>query len=71
MDSDPQTEGNSLEVATFHADGSFADVQGDGTVLLGVWEATGPTTATLTFTSYQADDNDMFAGGYTVERRSR
>src|SRR5262245_42982368 len=66
VDSDPETEGNALETAVFNADGSFVNAQADGTIALGVWEATGATTATLTFSQYYADDNDQGAGGFTV-----
>jgi hypothetical protein len=44
----------------FTDDGGYIDVDCEGTVILGTWEPTGETTATMTFTSYDE------AGGYRV-----
>ena len=65
VDNDPAAENNVPENITFTSDGTLIDVQGSDTAL-GVWEATGATNANVMFTLYYGDDNDVFAGGYTV-----
>ncbi len=65
VDNDPETDSNLPELISFSSDGTLVDVQGTE-VTLGVWEPTGPSTATVTFSLYWADDNDEYAGGSMV-----
>jgi hypothetical protein len=65
VDNDPAVENNLPENITFTSDGALVDVQGSESAL-GVWAATGATTATVTFSEYQGDDSGGFAGGYMV-----
>jgi hypothetical protein len=65
VDNDLESDSNLPENISFTSDGTLVDVQGTE-VLLGVWEPTGPSTANLTFTQYEADDNGDYAGGYTI-----
>jgi hypothetical protein len=43
------------DLFSLHADGTYTEARADGTVRLGVWNATGPTTATLTIEAYSRD----------------
>lgn len=65
VDNDPSADNNVPENVTFSSDGTLIDVQGSD-VYLGVWEATGPTTANVIFNQYISDDEGAFAGGFTV-----
>jgi hypothetical protein len=65
VDSDLSSDTNLPENISFSSDGILVDVQGSE-VILGVWEPTGPSTATATFTQYAADDNGDYAGGFTA-----
>ncbi len=49
-------EGDQPESVVFSADGGYVDVDSEGTVLLGVWEPTGDTTANLTITAYDQEE---------------
>jgi hypothetical protein len=49
-----------------HADGTYVEANADGSVRLGVWEPTSPTTATLTITAYSRDAAGASAGGITI-----
>jgi len=65
VDSDSSSDINVPENMIFSSDGTLVDVQGSD-VTVGVWEATGPSTATITFSAYFTDDNGDYNGGYTV-----
>lgn len=65
VDNDPDSDTNLPETISFSSDGTLVDVQGSD-VTLGVWQPTGPSTATVTFTQYWADDNGDYAGGSVV-----
>lgn len=65
VDNDPTAEDNLPENITFTSDGTLIDVQGSETAL-GVWAATGATTANVTFSAYQGDDSGAYYGGYMV-----
>jgi hypothetical protein len=54
------------DIVTFHADGTATDVESDGSVQVGGWEATGPNTAALTFWSIESDENDEVFGMVTI-----
>ncbi len=49
-----------------HADGTYIEANADGSVRLGVWEPTGPTTATLTIVAYSRDAAGASLGGITI-----
>jgi hypothetical protein len=58
--SDPEGEPS---LVAFTADGIFVDVESDS-IGLGVWEATGPTSAALTFTGQNPPDEG--GGSFTI-----
>ena len=45
--------------AIFHDDGSYIEVDADGSTGIGSWEATGPTTADVTFMYHFLDDGGV------------
>lgn len=54
------------DIVAFHADGTVTDTEADGSVQVGGWEATGPTTAAVTFWGIESDENGTFAGAVTI-----
>ncbi len=46
------------DVFIFGSDGTYIEQDADGTTQLGAWEATGPTTATLTVVAFESEDED-------------
>lgn len=46
----------------FHDDGTFAQVNADGSVGFGTWVPTGPNTAALTALFHSMDESGAFAG---------
>lgn len=50
-------------VMTFHADGTAIELDADGTILLGVWEATGSRAVSYAFQAPQADGSGMGFSG--------
>lgn len=54
------------DLFSLHADGTYLEANADGSVRLGVWEPTSPTTATLTITAYRRDAAGASAGGITL-----
>ncbi len=66
LDNDPANPANALGTFILHADGTYVEANADGTVRLGVWEATGPTTATLTIVAYNQDAAGTNLGGITI-----
>jgi len=61
LDTDVDDPENPPEVDIFTADGGVIAVDASGEPILGVWEATGDTTATVTFVSPGADEETYFA----------
>ena len=66
LDRDPANPANALGTFILHADGTYVEANPDGTVRLGAWEATGPTTATLTIAADQQDAAGTDLGGITI-----
>ena len=66
LDNDPANPANALGTFILHADGTYAEVNPDGPVRLGAWEATGPTTANLTIAAFQQDAAGTDLGGITI-----
>jgi hypothetical protein len=54
------------DLFSLHADGTYVEANADGSVRLGVWEPTSPTTATLTITAYSRDAAGASEGGITL-----
>jgi hypothetical protein len=61
-DTDTNDPASGLSTFTFNADGTYIEADATGEVDLGAWEATGPTSATLTIVSYEGDDAGNDAG---------
>ncbi len=57
---------DALDTFILHADGSYIEANADGVVRLGAWEATGPTTATLTIEAYSRDEAGANTGGIII-----
>jgi hypothetical protein len=57
---------NADDLFILHADGTYIEANADGSVRLGVWEPTSPTTATLTITAYSRDAAGASLGGITI-----
>ncbi len=57
---------NADDMFSLHADGTYVEANADGSVRLGVWEPTSPTTATLTIAAYSRDAAGASAGGITL-----
>jgi hypothetical protein len=57
---------DALDTFIIHADGTYIEANADGTVRLGVWEATGPTTATLTIEAYSRDATGANLGAIII-----
>jgi len=66
LDNDPANPANPPGTFILHADGSYVEVNADGPVRLGAWEATGDTTATLTIVAYDQDAAGASLGGITI-----
>jgi hypothetical protein len=62
LDVDATDPANALEMFILHADGTYVEANADGTVRLGAWEATGPTTANLTIVAYTKDEGGTNLG---------
>ena len=58
------TEAHDLFI--LHADGTYIEANADASVRLGVWEATSPTTATLTIEAYSRDEAGASQGGLII-----
>jgi hypothetical protein len=69
INADPDNMTTPSDTVAFHADGTVTDVEIDGTVELGGWEATGPTSAAVTLWGTESDENGGF-GGMAVVRVS-
>jgi hypothetical protein len=66
LESTPENPSTALNTFSLHADGTYVEANADGTVRLGVWEATGPTTATLTIETYRRDAEGASLGGILI-----
>ena len=62
----PANPTNAFTTFSLHADGTYVEANPDGPVRLGAWEATGPTTATLTITAYTRDATGASQGGLII-----
>jgi hypothetical protein len=65
LDTDAEDPANAPEVTTFTTDGAYISVDAEGFVQLGLWEATGEQTATLTLVSSFEEDG-AFAGTFMI-----
>lgn len=68
VDTDVDDPENPPEVDVFTADGGAIAVEAGGGVTLGVWEATGDNTATVTFMTPDGDEETYF--GLSIVRAS-
>lgn len=60
LDTDVDDPENPPEVDVFTADGGVISVQATGDLILGVWEATGDNSATITFVGPEAEEDAYF-----------
>ena len=65
LDTDADDPTNAPEVVVFTADGAYISVDAEGFPSLGVWEASGERSATLTLVSPGMEE-DAFAGTFMV-----
>jgi hypothetical protein len=65
LDTDADDPTNPPTLASFAADGVYTQVDADGSVGLGAWEATGPDTADLTFHGLEAEGG-RYGGMVTI-----
>ena len=54
-DNDPENPGTDISYAIFHDDGTYTEVNSDGSVNIGAWEPTGERTADLTARTQNTD----------------
>jgi hypothetical protein len=66
LDTNAADPANALEMFILHADGTYVEANADGSVRLGAWEATGPTTANLTIVAYTEDEDGANLGATTI-----
>jgi hypothetical protein len=66
LDTDAADPANAPEVAVFTADGAYVSVDAEEFTSLGVWEATGERTATLTIVTAGADEEGALFGTFTI-----
>ena len=66
VDTDADNPANPPSLATFHADGTFLEVDANGDTGVGAWAAAGERAAGLTFRYVFADETGAGAGGSTV-----
>jgi len=62
-DDDPESEPS---LVIFTSDGIYQQTDYDGSTGYGVWEATGPTSAAMTFRVQFSDEEGNFAGSVTI-----
>ena len=65
-DTEPENETGGNDLFTFSSDGTYIDVEVDGTTQLGAWESTGATTANLTILGYEGDDEGNHVVSITI-----
>jgi hypothetical protein len=63
-DNDPDHPGTDISYAIFHDDGTYTELNGNGTINIGAWEPTGERTADLTARNLfiDPDTNETFRG---------
>jgi hypothetical protein len=66
LDTDTADPTNPPTLASFGVDGIYSQVEADGTVGLGAWQATGPRTADMTFHGLATDETGESIGLFTV-----
>jgi hypothetical protein len=66
LDNSPENPTDARDTFSLHTDGTYIEARADGTVRLGVWEATGPTTATLTIEAYSRDEAGANRGAIII-----
>jgi len=66
LDTDTADPENPPSLVVFTADGIYNQHDYDGTAGVGSWDATGPTSANLTFFSYFPDEEGNLGGGSIV-----
>jgi hypothetical protein len=66
LENTPENPTTAYTLFSVHADGTYVEASADGTVRLGSWEATGPTTATLTIEAYSRDEAGSSQGGLII-----
>ena len=66
LDTNAADPANAFEVFVMHADGTYVEANADGSVRLGAWEATGPTTANLTIAAYTKDADGANLGATVI-----
>ena len=66
LDTDADDPDNAPEIARFSADGGYVQVDAEGLPGLGVWEATGDGTGTLTIVSPGATEEGEFEGTFMI-----
>src|SRR4051794_25992796 len=55
-DTDLEDDENPLDTFVFSSDGAYIEIDANGDSSLGVWQATGATTANLTIVAGEGDD---------------
>src|SRR5215217_1544410 len=65
-DTDQENPDNALDVFRFSSDGGYVEMDANGDSTLGVWEATGDATATLTVVQGQADEEGTNFGTFII-----
>ena len=53
-------------ITALSSDGSVVDHEADGSSAIGTWEATGPTSGTVTFVFFQNEPGDQFTGNVII-----
>ena len=66
LDTDADDPENAPEVVAFTSDGVYVSVDAEGAPSIGVWEATGDQTATVTIVTTAADEEEGFVGTFTI-----
>jgi len=65
-DTDSEITENTDSVFIFSPDGAYTELHPDGEVLIGRWESTAKTTATLTIVSTMMNDDESSAGVFII-----
>jgi hypothetical protein len=66
LDTNADDPANAPDVVVITADGAYISVDAQGFPTLGVWEATGERTATVTLSSTGLEDDGSFAGTFVI-----
>jgi len=65
-DTDTTDPTNGPSIFTFTSDGTYSEIDDDGTVALGVWEENDDDTVTLTAWNFAGDGQGGSFGGFTI-----